>query len=103
MEDKKEYKKEIIDLATSHSLVTDYTSLIVLEDVRDYIKYNITPPEELLAEYNRIKNNSNTKKEIVKTTPILNTTPQPSDVAPKMSSNKSIMPPPPPPPVREIS
>ncbi|PKH50298.1 hypothetical protein CXF68_06115 [Tenacibaculum sp. Bg11-29] len=56
LEKKEEKKKQIIDLATSYSLVTDYTSLIVLEDVQDYIKYNITPPEELLEEYNRIKN-----------------------------------------------
>lgn len=62
LEKKEENKKQIITLATGYSLVTDYTSLIVLEDIRDYVKYNITPPEELLAEYNRLKNNTKLKK-----------------------------------------
>ncbi|MBU3010568.1 DUF2135 domain-containing protein [Polaribacter vadi] len=56
LDKKKENKTKIIDLATSYSLVTDYTSLIVLENVQDYIKYNIIPPKELLVEYNRLKN-----------------------------------------------
>ena len=63
LEEKKKNKKQIIDLATNYSLVTDYTSLIVLEDIQDYIKYNITPPEELLVAYNAIKNKSKVKKE----------------------------------------
>lgn len=56
LDNKKDYKTEIIEVATNYGLVTAYTSLIVLEDVQDYIRYNIIPPEELLAEYNRIKN-----------------------------------------------
>ena len=47
-------KKEIIQLATKYSLVTDYTSLIVLENVSDYVRYKIEPPAELLEEYNRL-------------------------------------------------
>ncbi len=62
LEKKKENKRQIIDLATDYGLVTDYTSLIVLESIHDYIKYNITPPEELLEEYNRLKSD---KKQIV--------------------------------------
>ena len=62
LEKKEESKKEIVALATSYSLVTDYTSLIVLEDIQDYIKYNITPPKELLEEYNKIKNATDSKK-----------------------------------------
>lgn len=58
MEDKKRNKKSITELATTYGLVTDYTSLIVLEDIQDYIKYNITPPDELLVAYNRLKNNA---------------------------------------------
>ncbi|WP_299681557.1 VIT domain-containing protein [uncultured Dokdonia sp.] len=50
----KENKEAITTLGTTYQLVTDYTSLIVLEDVRDYVRYKITPPEELLEEYNRI-------------------------------------------------
>lgn len=65
LEKKKENKKEITDLATNYGLVTDYTSLIVLESVRDYLKYNITPPAELLAEYNRLKSD---EKQIVRNT-----------------------------------
>ncbi|WP_052825934.1 VIT domain-containing protein [Neotamlana nanhaiensis] len=49
-------KDEIIKHNKSYNLVSDFTSLIVLETVWDYIKYNITPPEELLEEYNSIVN-----------------------------------------------
>jgi hypothetical protein len=54
---KKENKAKIIELATNYGLITDFTSLIVLENIEDYVTYNILPPEELLEEYNRIKNN----------------------------------------------
>lgn len=50
----KENKDAITTLGTEYQLVTDYTSLIVLDNVRDYVRYKITPPEELLEEYNRI-------------------------------------------------
>ena len=50
----KKNKTQITKLGIDYSLVTDYTSLIVLEDVMDYIRYKITPPEELLEEYNNI-------------------------------------------------
>ena len=50
----KNNKSEIIQLGKAYSLVSDYTSLIVLEDVRDYLKYQITPPEDLLEEYNKL-------------------------------------------------
>ncbi|EDP95736.1 VIT domain-containing protein [Kordia algicida OT-1] len=53
-ENSKVNKAEIVNLATKYGLVTDYTSLIVLEEVRDYIRYNIKPPAELLNEYNKI-------------------------------------------------
>ncbi|MBC8756295.1 DUF2135 domain-containing protein [Kordia sp. YSTF-M3] len=50
----KENKAEIINLATQYGLVTDFTSLIVLEQVMDYVRYKIEPPAELLEEYNKI-------------------------------------------------
>jgi tetratricopeptide (TPR) repeat protein len=50
----RENKEELIKLGTRYGLVTDYTSLIVLENVMDYVTYKITPPEELLEEYNKI-------------------------------------------------
>ncbi|WP_298420642.1 VIT domain-containing protein [uncultured Kordia sp.] len=49
-----QHKTEIVNLATTYSLVTDYTSLIVLEQVMDYVRYKIEPPAELLEEYNKI-------------------------------------------------
>jgi len=52
--DNKKNKHRITELGTAYSLVTKYTSLIVLEDVRDYVTYQITPPDELLEEYNRL-------------------------------------------------
>ena len=45
-------KAEIVKLATEAGLVTRYTSLLVLEDISDYVQYEITPPKELqTAEY----------------------------------------------------
>ena len=52
--DSKANKSEITQLGIDYSLVTDYTSLIVLENIMDYVRYKITPPEELLEEYNTI-------------------------------------------------
>lgn len=52
--DTKINESEIIKLAKKYSLVSEYTSLIVLEDVRDYIAFEILPPEELMSEYNRL-------------------------------------------------
>nr|WP_321227531.1 VIT domain-containing protein [uncultured Psychroserpens sp.] len=52
--DSKANKSDITQLGIDYSLVTDYTSLIVLENVMDYVRYKITPPEELLEEYNKL-------------------------------------------------
>lgn len=43
----------ITALGQAHGLVTDGTSLIVLDDVADYVRHRIVPPEELRAEYDR--------------------------------------------------
>ncbi|MBR5973289.1 MAG: TonB family protein [Paludibacteraceae bacterium] len=51
----KENKDEIKELCMKYGLVSDYTSLIVLETVWDYIQYEIEPPAELREEYERIK------------------------------------------------
>lgn len=57
-------KKEIEDLGKQYNIVTRNTSLIVLETVEDYIQYKITPPEELLEEYNElIKEREDEKQE----------------------------------------
>ncbi len=40
-------KARIVQLATEAGVVTKYTSLLVLEDIGDYVQYEITPPKEL--------------------------------------------------------
>jgi len=47
-------KEEIEILGSKAGIVTRNTSLIVLETVQDYISYQILPPAELRAEYDRI-------------------------------------------------
>ncbi|WP_165020447.1 VIT domain-containing protein [Dysgonomonas sp. ZJ279] len=46
-------KREIETLGKQFNIVTRNTSLIVLDRVEDYVQYEITPPEELLAEYTK--------------------------------------------------
>jgi hypothetical protein len=41
-------------LGKQFGIVTRNTSLIVLENVSDYVRYEIVPPAELLPEYNRL-------------------------------------------------
>ncbi|MFD1161915.1 TonB-dependent receptor plug domain-containing protein [Hwangdonia seohaensis] len=57
-------KDEIVKHSMFYTLVSNHTSLIVLETVWDYVRYKITPPEELLEEYYRIINRNNGKKVI---------------------------------------
>lgn len=47
-------KAEIEELGKRFNVVTRNTSLIVLDNVADYVRYEITPPDELLGEYNRL-------------------------------------------------
>ena len=56
-------RDEIRNLSEQFGVVSKNTSLIVLDDVNDYVRYSITPPQELLAEYNKIV--SRNKKEIL--------------------------------------
>ncbi len=58
-------KSEITELAKSFGIVTQDTSLIVLDTVQDYVRYGIVPPDELKEEYNRLvgsQGNTNTTK-----------------------------------------
>lgn len=48
-------RKEIEELGRRYGIVTRNTSLMVLEEVRDYIRYNIDPPAELRAEYDQLR------------------------------------------------
>lgn len=47
-------KTEIEELGKQFSIVTSNTSLIVLENVSDYVKYKINPPAELQNEFNKL-------------------------------------------------
>ncbi len=42
------YRSKIVRLAKTHRLVTDFTSLIVLDRVSDYVSYRIVPPTAAL-------------------------------------------------------
>ncbi|WP_312392714.1 VIT domain-containing protein [Chryseobacterium sp.] len=59
----KENKNEIKDLSRQFGLVSNNTSLMVLEDIADYVRYEITPPSELRAEYDRLVKNNRVQKD----------------------------------------
>ena len=44
-------REELTELGKQFGIITRNTSLMVLEDIQDYIRYDIVPPEELQAEY----------------------------------------------------
>lgn len=46
--------EEIENLGKRYGIVTQNTSLIVLENLNDYIQYDIVPPAELRADFDRI-------------------------------------------------
>ena len=48
-------EQEILKLGKKYSIVTGFTSLIVLENADDYVTYKIKPPQELMDEYRRIE------------------------------------------------
>ena len=66
-QDSEANREAIVSHAKAFSLVSDHTSLIVLESVWDYVNYNITPPDELKEEYNRIMTQYKNKR-VVSTT-----------------------------------
>ncbi|MCL9805035.1 DUF2135 domain-containing protein [Flavobacterium amniphilum] len=56
-----QYKKnaeEIETMGKKYGIVTKNTSLIVLEDINDYIQYDIVPPAALRAEFDKIQKQS---------------------------------------------
>lgn len=56
-DNKEENKTAIVSLATQYHLITDYTSMIILDRIEDYVRYRIEPPQELREEYKqRIEN-----------------------------------------------
>ena len=58
--------KEIDAVGRQYGIVTEGNSLIVLETVADYVRYQITPPEEFQREYNRLVNTEKQNKEKTK-------------------------------------
>lgn len=56
-------QKQIDALGRQYGIVTEGNSLIVLETVDDYLRYRITPPEELLQEYSKRLAIEKTQKE----------------------------------------
>lgn len=56
-------ESKAIDVVGRHyGIVTEGNSLIVLETVEDYIRYQITPPKELEQEYNKLSSEINSEK-----------------------------------------
>ena len=54
--DKKENRELIIKHAKQYHLISDYTSMLILDRLEDYVRYQIEPPQELKREYKqRIK------------------------------------------------
>jgi len=47
-------RNEIKNISEQFGVVSKNTSLIVLEDINDYVRYKISPPQELQAEYQKI-------------------------------------------------
>ena len=50
----KAHENIIRDLGKKYGIVTRNTSLMVLEDIMDYVRYDIEPPVELRQEYKRL-------------------------------------------------
>ncbi|MFK5879283.1 MAG: TonB-dependent receptor plug domain-containing protein [Flavobacteriaceae bacterium] len=55
LENQHENKQDIVKLSKEHSLISPYTSLIVLDRVEDYVRYEITPPKELQEQFMKLK------------------------------------------------
>jgi hypothetical protein len=68
LKDKEKNKDKIIALSRQYSIVTDYTSMLILDRLQDYIQYNIEPPAELKVAYDSVmkvngKTSTKTEKE----------------------------------------
>ena len=53
-ENKAENKNVIIQLAKQYHLITDYTSMLILDRIEDYVRYEIEPPSELKEQYKEL-------------------------------------------------
>ncbi|WP_374460068.1 VIT domain-containing protein [Chryseobacterium taeanense] len=59
----KQNKDEIKNLCKQFGLVSSNMSLMVLENVEDYVRYDITPPLELKTQFDAIVKNNRTAKD----------------------------------------
>jgi tetratricopeptide (TPR) repeat protein len=46
-------ESEIVATAKAHGIVTPFTSLLVLDRLDDYVRYRVTPPEEMREEWEK--------------------------------------------------
>lgn len=51
--EKEKNKNKIIRTSKKYQIISPFTSLIVLDRIEDYVRYEIEPPVELLEEYNK--------------------------------------------------
>jgi hypothetical protein len=63
-------KAAITETGKEFSLVTSNTSLLVLDRVEDYVRYGITPPEELRATYDSLSQEKHLEEAEIKNVPI---------------------------------
>lgn len=56
-------KDDIKNLGKQFGIVTMNSSLIVLENIQDYVRYEILPPNELMTEYNNQMKNISVQRE----------------------------------------
>jgi len=47
-------REDISKFAVRHQLISDYTSMLILDRVEDYARYRIEPPKELKEEYKQL-------------------------------------------------
>ena len=61
---RRELKARTIDaIGRQYGIVTEGNSLIVLETIADYVRYQITPPKELQREYEHLVNKGKQDKD----------------------------------------
>jgi len=63
LKQKEKNKKSIINISQKYSILTEFTSFLVLETLDDYLKYKIIPPKNMQKEYFEILENQKLTKE----------------------------------------
>ena len=57
-------EEEIVELSKEYQVISDFTSMLILDRVEDYVTHKITPPNELKKQYDKlIARKINNKKE----------------------------------------